>query len=33
MERKYKLSDVGYVQVIGILREKNIRRGYKDKTI
>ena len=33
MERKYKLSDVGNAQVIDMLKEKNIRRRYKDKMI
>ena len=33
MERKYKLSDVKNVQVIDMLKEKNISRCYKDKTI
>ena len=33
MERKYKLSDVRNVQVIDMLKEKNISRCYKDKTI
>ena len=33
MERKYKLSDMLNVQVIDMLKEKNISRCYKDKTI
>ena len=33
MERNYKLSDVKNVQVIDMLKEKNISRCYKDKTI
>ena len=34
IERKYKLSDVGNVQVIDlVIDRKNISRCYKDKTI
>ena len=33
MERKYKLSGVGNVQVIDMLKEKNISRRYNNKAI
>ena len=32
MERNYKLSDVGNLQNIDMLKEKNVSRYYKDKT-
>ena len=33
MERNYKLIDVGNLQNIDMLKQKNVSRYYKDKTI